>query len=303
MQEGDRRALGSRSAGMTEMTNRPLGTRSWIWSPSVNACWPGHFWTTEIYDDEDARWYARISDSGNRSVRPAVLVHGLIVSGSYFRPVANFLDNHMRLYVPDLPGFGKSVSHRGIWSLEQLADGLARWMDLHGLRDATLVSNSLGCQVLTMLAVRRPELVHTLVLVAPTMDPAATSIPRLMVRGLMDVPRESATLWKVWLPDFARAGPRRGLLTLHKGIIDRQEERLSQVAATVVVVGGEHDPIVPPEWVQAMAPMFPKGRALIIPKAPHAVNYSNPRELARIIRVATADRDSGSLDARETTGA
>lgn len=276
------------------MSDRPARIRSWTWSPSVDSGWPGQFWITERYDDENARWFARISDSGNRSVRPVVLIHGLIVSGSYFRPVANFLDDHMRLYVPDLPGFGKSVSHTGIWSLEHLTEGLASWMDLHGLRDAMLVSNSLGCQVLTMLAVRRPDLVQTLVLVAPTMDPTATSIPHLMVRGLIDIPRESSSLWKVWLPDLARAGPRRGLLTLHKGIVDRQQERFSLVSAKVIVVGGERDPIVPPDWVRTMAGMFPDGRALVIPKAPHAMNYSNPRELARIIRavVMSADDDA-----------
>ncbi len=273
------------------MSDRSGPVRSWNWSPSVDPGWPGHSWVIEQYDDEDARWHARISDGGDRTIRPVVLIHGLIVSGSYFRPVASHLDRHMRLYVPDLPGFGKSVSHTGIWTLEHLAEGLAFWMDLHGLRDAMLVSNSLGCQVLTMLAVARPDLVHTLVLVAPTMDPSAPSILRLMVRGMIDIPRESATLWRVWLPDLARAGPRRGLLTLHKGIADRQQERLSQVSAKVVVVGGERDPIVPPEWVRAMARMFPNGRALIIPKAPHAMNYSNPRELARIIRVAVQSVD------------
>jgi len=278
------------------VSDRTAHTRSWAWLPSVDPGWPGHYWVTEEYDDDDARWYARISDSGNRTVRPVVLIHGLIVSGSYFRPVASYLDDHMRLYVPDLPGFGKSVSHTGIWTLEHLTEGLAGWLDLHGLRDAMLISNSLGCQVLTMLAVQRPDLVHTLVLVAPTMDPAATSIPRLMVRGLIDIPRETSSLWKVWLPDFVRAGPRRGLLTLHNAIVDRQEERLSRVTAKVILVGGERDPIVPPDWVRAMAGMFPNGRVLIIPKAPHAMNYSNPRELARIIRVAvmSADDDARS---------
>lgn len=283
------------------MSVRPGQTRSWRWSPSVDPGWPGHSWVTEQFDDHDARWHARISDTGNRIVRPVMLIHGLIVSGSYFRPVANYLDDHLRLYVPDLPGFGKSVSHTGIWSLERLTEGLAYWMDLHGLRNVMLVSNSLGCQVLTMLAVERPDLVHTLVLVAPTMDPSAASISRLMIRGLIDIPRETRTLWRVWLPDLARAGPRRGLLTLHKGIVDRQQERLSRVSAEVIVVGGERDPIVPPDWVRVMATMFPNGRALVIPKAPHAMNYSNPRELARIIRVAVLRVDDESLSGEETT--
>lgn len=217
---------------------------------------------------------------------PVVLVHGVGVSGSYFRPVADHLDDHLRLYVPDLPGFGRSISHTGIWTMRQLADGLAGWLDVHALRDAVLVSNSLGGQILTLLAERRPDLVRALILVAPTVDPDARSVIGQIYRGVLDIPRESGSIWKVWVPDFFRAGVRRALQTLRYGIQDPQMDRLGDIVAPVVIVGGERDPIAPPTWVIAMAKLLPRGRYVIIPGAPHAMNYTNPRQLARIIRVA-----------------
>jgi len=217
------------------------------------------------------------------------------VSGSYFRPVAAHLDGHLRLYVPDLPGFGRSISHTGIWTINQLADGLAGWLDAHAIRDAVLVSNSFGCQVLTLLATAGPELVRALILVAPTMDPKVRSVVGQMYRGLIDIPRESVSLWTLWVPDLIRAGARRALLTLHGGIQDPQPRRLPQISAPVVIVGGERDPIVPPEWVRAMAQVLPRGRAIIIPRAPHAMNYSNPRELARIIRIVVSMASQDTL--------
>lgn len=258
---------------------------SWGWSPVTRPGWSRRRWTEEHLTHLDATWFCRITVSDDHLLPPVVLVHGLVVSGSYFRPVAAYLDDHLRLYVPDLPGFGRSISHTGIWTIRQLADGLAGWLDVHALRDAVLVSNSLGCQVLTLLAERRPDLVRALILVAPTMDPDARSVVGQMYRGLIDIPREKLSIWTVWLPDFLRAGVRRALMTLRYGIQDPQLARLANVVAPVVIVGGERDPIVPPTWVYAMAEMLPHCRRIIIPAAPHAMNYSNPRQLARIIRV------------------
>jgi len=259
---------------------------SWGWSPLARSGWSRRRWTRELLSLSDATWFSRITLTGNHSLPPVVLVHGVGVSGSYFRPVAAYLDDHLRLYVPDLPGFGRSISHTGIWTIRQLADGLAAWLDVHALGDAVLVSNSLGGQILTLLAERRPDLVRALILVAPTVDPEARSVIGQVYRGLLDIPRESRSIWTLWLPDFFRAGVRRALLTLRYGINDPQLERLGSILAPVVIIGGERDPIAPPAWVMAMATLLPRGRCLIIPGAPHAMNYTNPRQLARIIRVA-----------------
>lgn len=268
---------------------------SWRWSPVRGSGWSRRRWVEESLTHADATWFSRIASTGDHTLPPVILLHGLVVSGSYFRPVAAHLDSHLRLYVPDLPGFGRSVSHTGVWTMKQLADGLAGWLDVHAIRDAVLVSNSLGCQILTLLAAARPELVRALILVAPTMDPEARSVVGQMYRGLIDIPRESVSLWTVWVPDLIRAGARRALLTLHGGIHDPQPGRLQEINAPVVVVGGERDPIVPPEWVRAMAQALPRGRAIIIPGAPHAMNYSNPRQLARIIRIVVGMASKGAL--------
>lgn len=260
--------------------------RSWRWSSTSRTGWPGRRWIEEHLSQPEAAWFSRITLTGDRTLPPVVLVHGVGVSGSYFRPVAAHLDDHVRLYVPDLPGFGRSISHTGIWTIRQLADGLAGWLDVHALRDAVLVSNSLGGQILTLLAATRPDLVRALILVAPTVDPDARSVIGQVYRGVLDIPRESGSIWTIWLPDFFRAGVRRALLTLRYGIQDPQLDRLRHIVVPVVIVGGERDPIAPPTWVMAMAKLLPRGRYIMIPGAPHAMNYTNPRQLARIIRVA-----------------
>jgi pimeloyl-ACP methyl ester carboxylesterase len=53
--------------------------------------------------------HARISEDQVPSTAPSVvLVHGLSVSSGYMIPTAERLSAFYRVYVPDLPGFGKS---------------------------------------------------------------------------------------------------------------------------------------------------------------------------------------------------
>ena len=64
------------------------------------------------------------------------------------------------------------------WNVDGLADALAGWLCANGLRDAILIGNSLGCQMIAALALRHPELVARAALIGSTVDPAARSTLR-----------------------------------------------------------------------------------------------------------------------------
>jgi 2-hydroxy-6-oxonona-2,4-dienedioate hydrolase len=137
------------------------------------------------------RVHYRASERVATGGRPVViLVHGLIVSGRYMVPTLKQLTRHYRVYAPDLPGFGKSESPPAVLGIPGLSGALSAWMDAVGLKGATLIGNSMGCQVIAHLAARRPELVEQIVLQAPTMDPHGRSVRRHVARFLLDVPRE-----------------------------------------------------------------------------------------------------------------
>jgi len=238
-----------------------------------------------MLDTGDARWFVRISVPDDAAGPAVVFVHGVVVSGAYFWPVANQLAGEFALYVPDIPGTGRSSLRNGSWSIAAQADALAGWLEAHGLTGSLLVANSLGGQVVTQVAVTRPDLVSALVLVGPTTDPNAASLLRMMLRGLRDIPRERIGLWKIWLTDLVRTGPLRGIRHMREGFRDPQIDRLDEIPVPVVVVGGEDDPIAPPGWIEAMAEEIEESRGIVVPGAAHAMNYSSPRVLARIIRV------------------
>jgi pimeloyl-ACP methyl ester carboxylesterase len=247
--------------------------------------WPqrGH-WTAEWMTIDEETWFTRITPHGDPALPAIVMLHGLVVSGTYFRPVSHYLDERYTIYIPDLPGYGRSPSRR-TWTLASLTTRLAAWMDAHELQKAVIVGNSLGCQMGTLLAKTRPDLVAGLVLVAPTVDPEVRNGLHLMWRGALDVPREKQSLWTVWVPDLIRAGIRRALTALQQTMVDGRDQlaRLDEVEQPALLIGGERDPIAPPRWVNDMARRMPNARAIILPGSPHAMNYSSPRDLARAI--------------------
>lgn len=213
-----------------------------------------------------------------------VLVHGQVISSRYMVPTARVLARSFPLFAPDLPGFGRSGKPKRTLSIPELADALAAWMTAIGLRRAALVANSLGCQIVVDLAVRRPELVAAVVLAGPTIDRHARSAPVQIVRWLADWPGERPSLALAHLLDFALAGPRRSLQTFRYTLADRIEEKLPSVLAPALVVRGSRDPIVPEGWAEEVARLLPRGRLAVIRGGPHCVNYSTPGPFARLVR-------------------
>jgi len=159
--------------------------------------------------------HARIS-----TVEPAidqteaiVMVHGLVVSSRYMIPTAVELAADYCVYLPDLPGFGKSDKPEHALSIAELADALAAWMDAIGLSKATLLGNSMGCQIIANFALRHPERIERAILVGPTMDPQARTAHQEIGRWLVNIPGEPLSLFPVVTLDYLQIGFRRFVRT------------------------------------------------------------------------------------------
>jgi pimeloyl-ACP methyl ester carboxylesterase len=226
--------------------------------------------------------YARVAGDGP----PVVLVHGLAVSSRYFVPLGRRLRPRFRVIAPDLPGYGSSPTPPSPLDVPQLADALLDWLDLLEVERAPLVGNSLGCQIAVDLAARRPERVERLVLVGPTMDPAAPTIPRQALRLARDVVRESPLLNLTQARDYARMGPRRILASARFALADPLEQKLARVEAPALVVRGARDPIVPQAWAERVAALLPRGRLAVLPGAAHAAHWSAADAVARLVEEA-----------------
>ena len=218
-----------------------------------------------------------------------VLVHGYGVSGRYMLPLARALASCCSAFAPDLPGHGRSERPGSQLGIGGLADALGAWLDAVGLERPAFVANSMGCQIVTELAVRRPLRVGPLVLVAPTIDPARRTARHQIFGALRDASHEPALMVALAGREWA-TGNLGQLRALARSVLaDRIEERLPAIEQPTVVVHGDRDGLVSREWVEQAAALLPRGRLVIVPGEPHAIPYTQPLLLAGIVRELVAE--------------
>ena len=217
---------------------------------------------------------------------PMVHQHGFAISGTYLLPTAERLTDRFRVYVPDLPGFGRSPKPERPMGIEELGAALAGFMDAVGIEGAVLVGNSLGCAIITELIATAPQKVSKAVLVSlaggPHNRPLARAIGQMARDGLEEPPR----MLTVAAPDYLRFGPVRALRLFTLMTRFPAFERFMAMPVPVMAVIGSEDPLRPP-WrrISAVLAQIPPGvRIVLFQGAAHAINFTHPRELAHAIR-------------------
>jgi 2-hydroxy-6-oxonona-2,4-dienedioate hydrolase len=232
--------------------------------------------------------HSRVSESAldprDRAKPAVILVHGLGVSGRYLKPTGKVLAQNYRVYIPDLPGNGKSQKVWPPLNLDELAATIAGWMDTQGIQQAHFYANSLGCQTMAHFAVHYPGRVQSLVMGGPTVDCRGRDWLSQVFRLALDFFREPPGLMWVIFRDYLVCGPPRVIVTGVYALADALEDWVKLIKCPVLVVRGQFDPLAPQRWVEQVANLLPEGKWAVIPKAAHAINYSAPDELARLIQ-------------------
>ncbi len=140
---------------------------------------------------------------------PVLLVHGLGASKVTFIPSIDDLALDHHVHALDLPGYGNSdapLPTGDRYSLAWYADVVARYCAANDLERVHLVGNSMGARVATEVALRRPELVASLVGLCPVVPLE----PLRLVRPLLSaLPLQWMATGPVWVPpDLLRDGIR-----------------------------------------------------------------------------------------------
>ena len=226
------------------------------------------------------RMFARLSTRPlPAALPPVVMVHGLAMSSWYLTPVAQRLAPFCRLYLPDLPGFGRSENPPHILTIAEMSDALASWMRAIGLERAVMLGHSMGCQVVARFAQSYPEMTRGVILVSPTMDPDDSWLAFLL-RALSDLAYEPDVIVRLMAYGSVHASPWRILRTLQHALDDQCEIVYPAIQTPTLVVRGERDPVSSQRWAERVASMPPRRRPLrLLPGRTHTVNMNAPRAL------------------------
>ncbi len=212
--------------------------------------------------------------AGPSSGEPVVLIHGLGGRAENWRMLAPVLARQgYRVYMPDLPGFGRSSRPEGFsYSVRDQAEFLIAFLDALHLRQVDLGGWSMGGWIAQIDAARHPERVLRLLVfdsvglaVTPTwntalftpanaveldqlealLEPHPHSIPGFVARDILRVSHEDA-----WVIHRAMAA----MLTGRDATTDALLPRLEM---PVLIAWGTSDRITPVSMGETMHALIP----------------------------------------------
>jgi pimeloyl-ACP methyl ester carboxylesterase len=239
--------------------------------------------STEVTVDRvyDGELYVRVSSIGATGDRPFLLVPGIGVSSNYFERMAPNLNRFGPVHALDLPGFAGVPHPPSALSIRGYADLVGRVIDELGLVDPIIVGHSMGTQIVTDLASRRPE-ITTLVLIGPVVNAAERHVAVQAVRFLQSAWHEPGRVKVLAISSYLLCGFKWFLRVLPRMMSFPLEDRLPLVQANTLVIRGEHDAVAPREWVRRVGRLLPHSRSWEMPDAAHSVMHAHADEVARL---------------------
>ncbi|WP_203580144.1 alpha/beta fold hydrolase [Microbacterium hibisci] len=228
-----------------------------------------------------------VAERRGRGGHVYVLVHGIGMGRSVFADLARHLGDGEVIAI-DLPGYGDAPEPARVLTMERTADLVAAYLRERVARPAVVVGHSMGAQVALEMAVRHPEVVDRLVLIGPTVDPAARTAPRQIGRLLLDIAVESPTVIVRGAREYLRAGPRLRA-KFHAMLVHRPEDVLHLADVPALVLRGEEDLVVLPDWCRQVADGLPQGRLEEVPDHGHETMIRDAAPVARLIREFAAE--------------
>ncbi|TBN57011.1 alpha/beta hydrolase [Glaciihabitans arcticus] len=225
------------------------------------------------------------SSTGGRNTAPInyVLVHGIGVSARYFQPLARELAKRGTVWLVDLPGYGSAPNPKRDVSIRDHAEVVAAFLARSGIENPVVVGHSMGCQVVSELALLHPELVDSIALLAPTIERGERRLLTQATRLGLDMLREPLRANWVVLTDYLfRCGLPYYLRQLPHLLGDAIEDRLPSITAKAVVIAGHRDLVVPPTWAAEVAALLPNGELAIV-EGPHVIMFTDPISIAAVL--------------------
>jgi UDP-N-acetylmuramoyl-tripeptide--D-alanyl-D-alanine ligase len=227
---------------------------------------------------------------------PVIVLHGWGANKETVASIQACLRGTHRTIALDLPGFGASDPPPEPWGTPQYAALVRSFMAHLGISKASFIGHSFGGKTSIIVAATYPELVDRLVLIdASGIRPerGASYYARVYgfkaARRLLATPVLAGPLGgplrrrfdaQFGSDDYRQAGSMRG--TLVRVVNEDVRDLLPRIAASTLLIWGEHDHDTPLPDGQLMERLIPDAGLVVFPGAGH---YAYADDLDRFARV------------------
>ena len=233
---------------------------------------------------------------------PLVLIHGFCETHEIWEGVATELAKDFKVYIPDLPGFGKSPLPKTPFSIEDIGGLMLDWLKDLKMERAVVVGHSLGGYVALAMAVKDQNRIAGLGLFHSTA--AADSDEKKASRNkTAEFVRANgvAPFVEVFAPglfyqkdnqylnqvmDIAMHTPQDTLVAYTYAMRDRpsRENWLKTFGNKFLIVAGEFDSIIPVSLLRDQAAVIAKAEFELLENTGHMGMYEAPVKSVQTIK-------------------
>ena len=231
---------------------------------------------------------------------PLVVIHGGSHSSRAWLQNAIELSKHYTVYVPDLPGFGRSQPIAGDYYIPELVQFMDEFSHSLGLKSFHLMGHSLGGGIALSYALRFPHKIKKLVLISSMClgREIALWVRFLSARVLCrSIGKAAIAVMKgvKWVVDLLLA-PTEFVypitwtsIYLGSNITTLKEQttvlihRLSEIMVPTLIVWGAKDPIVPVRQAYTAAQLIPDCQVKVFDDCGHNVYRQKIPEFSRLL--------------------
>ncbi len=232
---------------------------------------------------------------------PIVFVHGLGGTSNSFQTLLGALSG-FRCIRPDLPGSGRSRLPHQTLSIELMAEAVIDAMKSFGASPAHLVGHSMGAIVCQHIAASAPELVLSLTLFGPILEPGDAARQRIRDRaraarsegmagvadgsaaaGLSSSTRAHNPLATAFLRETHMRQDAEGFAATCEALASATAADLRLIRCPTLLVTGAEDAVAPPAAAQAMADKIKGARVKVLDQCGHWPMLEKPADCARLL--------------------
>ncbi len=224
---------------------------------------------------------------------PLVLLHGIGGSTALWQANLTALAARHRVVVVDLPGHGLSEKFSGEYTLEFFSEVISGLLQKLGADPVVLIGHSLGGHIALQVAHSHPEQVDRLVLVAPGglgpdlelgfLEKILSSLDcdavRTMLEGLFyDPALVTKPMLEGTYKNLSRPGAWEALVATVSACRARPYERVEELAVPSLLVVGEKDSIIPPDYGKEAQKRFANAQLWMVEECGHCPQIEKPTE-------------------------
>ncbi len=242
--------------------------------------------------------------------QPVVMIHGFADSTyCWHSNIKALAEAGLRLIVVDQPGLGKSGVPPALYkyTLENQARSILKLCDRLKLSRFSLVGSSMGGGIALYLAWRHPDRVKRVAL----LDPACYEPPGLRWMSLPGAGYVASILGGRWsigralksayyndelvteaaIDEYSRPAQRPGYFQVLHSLacqyfspeFHSMAKSYGRIKAPILVIWGQYDTWIPPEYGQRLNNAIPGSKLEIINNTGHLPHQENPEEVNRLL--------------------